>query len=61
VFEIFDLVIHIAAIQLAKRVRTRQVKPETQVNDVREVFPVDANPNPMEHIDSGSIKLTNYE
>jgi hypothetical protein len=59
VFEIFDLVIHIAAIQVAKRVKTRQVRPETQVNDVREVFPMDANP--MEHVDSGSIKLANYE
>jgi hypothetical protein len=59
VFEIFDLVIHIAAIQVAKRARTRQVRPETPVNDVGKVFPVDANPR--EHVDSGSITITNYE
>jgi uncharacterized membrane protein len=56
VFEIFDLVIHIFATEVAKRAKRRQVKPQTPVNVVREQSAVEVNP--MGLVNRGSLTIT---
>lgn len=59
VFEIFDLVIHIVAIEVENRAKRRQVKPQTPVNVARKQSTLEVNP--MVNVNSGSVTITDCQ